>query len=179
MDFITCFPKTYRKNDSIMVVVDRLTNVVQFISMKSTYLASNVAQVFIRDLVRLHVVPNKIVSERDAKFTCRLWKELFAGLGTELAFNTNYHLQTDGQTDMVNGILEDMLRMYVIHQQRRWEEYLLLVEFSYNNGYQESLSMSLFEALYGQSCSTPISWSDPLNMVLIGIDMLAEMEWEM
>ncbi len=52
-------------------------------------------------------------------------------------------------------ILKDMLRMYVIHKKRGWEEYLPLVEFSYKNGYQESLSMSPFEALYGQSCNTP------------------------
>ena len=63
-----------------------------------------------------------------------------------------------------------------MHQQRRWEDYLPLVEFSYNNGYQESLKMSLFEALYGQSCNTHINWSDPINMLLIGLDMLKEME---
>ena len=54
-----------------------------------------------------------------------------------------------------------------------------LVEFSYNNGYQESLWMSLFEALYGKSCNTPISWSDPVNKVLIGLNMLEKMEHEM
>ena len=72
-----------------------------------------------------------------------------------------------------------MLRMYVMHQQRKWEEYLSLVEITYNNGYQESLRMSPFKALYGQSCNTPIIWSDPVNMVLIGPDMLTDMEQEM
>jgi hypothetical protein len=68
--------------------------------------------------------------------------------------NTTYHpgcRQMDRQ-ERVNRILEDMLRMYVMHQQQKWEEYLPLVEFSYNNGYQESfedLRMSPFEALYG------------------------------
>ena len=64
-------------------------------------------------------------------------------------------------------ILEDMLRMYVMHQQRIWEEYLPLVDFTYNNGYQESLRMSLFKELYGRSCNTPISWSDLVNKVFI------------
>ena len=95
--------------------------------------------------------------DRDVKFTSKFWKELFAGLEIELAFSTTYHPQTDGQTERVNEILEDMLRMYVLHQQRRWEEYLPLVEFSYNNSYQESLRMSPFKALYGRSCNTPIS----------------------
>ena len=75
---------------------------------------------------------------------------------------------------MVNRILYDMLS--VMHQQQKWEEYLPLVECSYNNGYQESLRMSPFEALYGWSCNTLISWSDQLNMVFIGLDMLVEME---
>ena len=136
------------------------------------------AQVFIRDVVILHGVAKKIVLDRDVKFTSKFWKELFASLGTELAFSTTYHLQTDGKTERVNRILEDMLRMYVMHHQRKWEEYLPLVEFSYSNGYQESLRMSLFEALYGWSCNTPISWSDPVNSVLIGLDMLADMERE-
>ena len=54
-----------------------------------------------------------------------------------------------------------------------------MVEFAYNNGYQEYFRMGMFEALYGQSCNTPISWSDLDNKVLIGPDMLADMELEM
>jgi hypothetical protein len=73
-------------------------------------------------------------------FVCRFWNKL--------AFNTAYHPQTDGQTKRVNKVLEDMLRMYAMHQPKKWEDYLPLVEFAYNNGYQESLKMSPFEALY-------------------------------
>eukprot|EP00253_Pinus_taeda_P015377 PITA_15377 len=135
--------------------------------------------VFIRDVVRLHSVSKKIVSDRDVKFISKFWKELFVGLGIELAFSKTYHPWTDGQTERVNRILEDMLRSYVMHQQWKWEEYLPLVEFTYNNGYEESLRMSPFEALYGQSCNTPISWSDPVNRVLIALDMLADIEQKM
>jgi len=179
MNFITGLPKTVKQRDSIMVIVDRLTKVAHFIPMKSTYSASNVAQVFIKDVVRLHGVPKKIVSERNAKSTSKFWKELFAGLGTELAFNTTYHPQTDGWTERINKILENMMRMYVMHQQRKWEEYLPLVEFSYNNGYQESLRMSPFEVMYEQNCNTSISWSDLVSRVLIGLDILTNMEQEM
>ena len=69
--------------------------------------------------------------------------------------------------------------MYVMHQQRKWEEYLPMVEFPYNNGYQEYLKMSPFEALYGCSVNTPIRWSDQVMRALIGLDMLAEMDQEM
>ena len=68
-------------------------------------------------MVGLHGVPKKIVSDKDAKFTSKFWKDFFVGLGTELAFSTTYHSQTDGQKERVNMILEDMLRMYVMHQQ--------------------------------------------------------------
>jgi len=64
----------------------------------------------------------------------------------------------------------------MMHQQRKWEDYLPLVEFTYNNGYQESLRMNPFEALYGWIFNMPISWSDPMNMVLIGSNMLADMK---
>ena len=100
-------------------------------------------------------------------------------MSTNLAFSTTYHPHTDGQTERVNMVLEDMLRMYMMQQQNKWEEYIPLVEFAYNNDYQDSLRMSPFEALYGWNCNTPISWSDPLNMVLIGMDMLVDMEQAM
>jgi hypothetical protein len=75
---------------------------------------------------------------------------LFAGLGTQLAFNTGYDPQTGGQTERVKRVLEDMLRMHVMHQPKQLEEYLPLVEFTYNNGYQGSLKMSPSKALYGR-----------------------------
>ena len=63
---------------------------------------------FIRDVVRLHGVPKKIVSDRDMKFTSKILKELFVGFAIELAFSTAYHPQTDGKIERVNKILEDM-----------------------------------------------------------------------
>jgi len=117
MDFITGLQKIVKQHDSIMVIVARLTKVSHFILVKSMFSVSDVARVFIKDVVRLHGVLKKIVSERDAKFTSKFWKELFAGLGTKLAFITTYHPQIDGKTEKVNRILEDMLRMYVMHQQ--------------------------------------------------------------
>lgn len=92
MDFITGLLRTSRQHDSIMVVVNKLTKVAHFIPRKSTNFTSEVGHVFIRETVRLHGVPKKIVSDRDAKFASRFWKDIFAGLGKELAFSTTYHL---------------------------------------------------------------------------------------
>jgi len=115
MDFIIGLPRTINKHASIMVMVERLSKVAHLIPINTTYSASEVAQVFIREIVELHGVPKKIVLDKDAKFTSKFWKELFEGLGTNLAFNTTYHSQIDEQIKRVNRILKDMLRMYVMH----------------------------------------------------------------
>ena len=90
--------------------------------------------------------------------------------------STAYHPQTDGQTKRVNQVIEDMLRMYVIDRPSKWEDYLCLVEFAYNNGYHASLKMSPFEALYGRRCRTPVSWDNPVDRVIVGPEMLKDME---
>lgn len=69
-----------------------------------------------------------------------------------------------------------MLHMFVMQQPQKWEDYLHLVEFSYNNGHHESLGMSPFEVLYGRKCRVPIDWNNPVNKLALGPDMLAEME---
>ena len=108
-----------------------------------------------KEFFRLHGIPKMVISNRDVKFTSTFWKELFAGLNTNLNFSTSYHPQTDGQTKM-NQIVEDMLRMYVRMKPTKWEEYLHLVEFAYNNGYQTMTKMSPFEVLYDRKCTTSI-----------------------
>ena len=134
MAFMTRFPVTWRQHDSIMVVVDMLTKVAHFILVKSTHKTDDIAKIFMKDIFKLHGLPKAIVSDRDVKFTSNFWKGLFADLGTKLNFSTAYHPQTDGQTERVNQVLEDMLRMYVMDKPTKWEDYLHLVEFSYNNG---------------------------------------------
>jgi transposase InsO family protein len=110
---------------------------------------ANIAEIFMKEIARLHGIPRKIVSDRDTNFTSNLWRGLFKGFGTNLNFIATYHPQTNEQTERVNQIIEDMMRMYVMDKPSKWEDYLHLVEFSYNNGYQDSLKMIPFEALYG------------------------------
>ena len=75
-------------------------------------------------------------------------------------------------------MLQDMLRMYVMDKPTKREDYLYLVEFAYNNGYQASLGMSPYEALYGRRCSTPMTWDNPVNRIVLGLELLKEMEQE-
>ena len=78
----------------------------------------------------------------------------------------------------MNQVLEDMLRMYVMNKQKKWEDYLHLVEFSYKNGQQASLGMSPYEVLYGRRCRTPMNCYNPVNRVVLGPELLKEMEQE-
>jgi hypothetical protein len=176
MDFITGLPRSTKKNDAIMVVVEILSKVAHLIPFKSTCKAIDISKIFMKEIFRLHGIPKEIISDRDTKFTSNFWKSLFVGFETKLLFSTIYHPQTDGKIERVNQVLEDMSRMHVMHQPKKWEDYLPLVEFAYNNGYQESLKMSPFEALYGRQCNIPISWNNPVDGVTISPDMLKEME---
>ena len=126
----------------------------------------------------MHGLLKAIVSDKDVKFTSNFWKGLFVDLGTKLKFSTAYHPQTDGQIERVNQVLEYMLCMYVMEKPTKWEDYLHLVEFSYNNGHQASLGMSPYEALYGRRCRTLVTWDNPVNRVVIGLKLLEEMEKE-
>ena len=83
-------------------------------------------------------------------------------------FSTSFHPQTDGQMKRVNQVLEDLLRMYVKDQPGKWEDYLHLAEFVYNNNYQSSAKFSPFEILYGRKCNTPISWNNPVDRLVLG-----------
>jgi hypothetical protein len=132
-----------------MVVMDKLTKSAHLFPMKITHKETNVVDIFMMEVSLLHGIPKTIVSERDPNFTSRFWKKLFKGFRTNLNFITTYHLESDGKIERVNQVIEDMLRMYVMDKPSKWEDYLHLVEFSCNNGYQESLKMSPFEALYG------------------------------
>jgi hypothetical protein len=83
-----------------------------------------------------------IISDRVSQFVARFWEQLHASLGTHLIHSSAYHPHTDGQTERVNPILEDMLRVCVMEYPGSWDKNLSLAEFSYNNSYQESLKMA-------------------------------------
>lgn len=139
MDFVVELPETTKRHNSILVVVDKLTKSAHFIPIRDTYKASEIAHVFIKEVVRLHGFPKKIILDRASIFTGRLWASFQGALQTQLNFSIAYHSETDGQTERVNQVSEDMLRMYVMDQQPKWEDYLPLVEFAYNNSYHAPL----------------------------------------
>ena len=174
MDFIDGLPKTRRGNDSIWVVVDRLTKSAHFIPVKSDRNASTLAQLFIKEIVRLHGIPKTIVSDRDTIFTSKFWQSFHKAMGTDLCLSTAYHPQSDGQTEIVNKLLEDMLRACILDWGGSWEDHIFLAEFAYNNSYHSSIGMAPFEALYGRPCLSPSSWIESGEKVVLGPENVKE-----
>jgi hypothetical protein len=176
MDFIVGLPNTSQKHDSIWVIIERLTKTAHFFPVHTTYSAKKYAEVYLDQIVWLHGVPRTIISDRGAQFIACFCEQLQYALGTKLIRCSGYHPQTDGQTERVNQILEDMLRACIIHYGASWDKCLALAEFSYNNSYQSSLQMAPFEALYGRRCRTPLSWSETGERKIFGLDLVIEDE---
>jgi hypothetical protein len=109
MDFIVCLSLTDCKFNSIRVIDDRLTKSAHFILVYTFYRAEKYAELYISRILRLYGVQKTIISDRGPQFIARFWEQLHASLGTHLIRNSAYHSQTDGQTERVNQILEDML----------------------------------------------------------------------
>ena len=154
MDFVSAFPLTQKKHDLVWVIVDILTKSAYFLSVWLVYSMDRLAELYVREIVRLHEIPLSIVFGRDPRFTSKFWKELQSALGTRLNLSTTFHLQTDGQSERVIQVLEDMLRGCVLDFPRSWDRYISLMEFAYNNSYQTNISMTPYEALYGRKCRT-------------------------
>ena len=110
MDFVSGFPLTQKKHDSVWVIVDRLTKSTRFLPVRLDYSIDRLAELYVNEIVRLHGILISIVSDRDPRFTLRFWKELQSALGTRLNFSTAFHPQIDGQSERVIQVLEDMLR---------------------------------------------------------------------
>ena len=94
--------------------MDRLTKVARFLPVNTTYPVDKYREIYMKEVVRLHGIPLTITSDRDSRFLSGVWKNIQKALGTHLQYSSAYHPQTDGQTERVNQILEDMLRACVL-----------------------------------------------------------------
>ena len=174
MDFLMGLPRTELRHDAIWVVVDRLTKSAHFIPFRATYSRKVLSELYLEHIVRLHGVPLSITSDRDTRFNARYWRSFQEAMGTELNFSTAFHPQTDGQSERVIQILEDMLRACILDFGGNWKKYLHLAEFAYNNSYQASIGMAPFEALYGRPCRSPVCWLEPEDRLTTGPDVIQE-----
>ena len=147
-DLITDLPIS-NGYDSILVFVDRMSKMSHFIPCTKTMSAPDFAKLFVSQIVRLHGLPDSIVSDHGSIFTSNFWSTLASILKIDPHKSTAFHPQTDGQTERMNQTLEQYLRIHCNYQQDDWFDLLPLAEFAYNNATQESTKMSPFYANYG------------------------------
>jgi hypothetical protein len=175
MDFIVGLPPTARRKDSIWVIVDRLTKTTHFIECTPRTPSKIMQNSMSIKLCACTGFPRPFyLIEVLNLFVAHFWEQLHESLGTKLIRSSSYHPQTDGQTERVKQIVEDMLRASIMHFDKSWDKCLSLAKFSYNNSYQASLKMAPFEALYGQRCRTPLNWSEVGERTLFGPDLVKD-----
>nr|GEV61374.1 retrotransposable element Tf2 [Tanacetum cinerariifolium] len=144
MDFVTKLPKIAAGQDTIWVIVDRLTKSAHFLPMREDDMLEKLTRQYLKEVVSKHGVPVSIISHRDRKFTSHFLKSLNKALGTRLDMSTAYHPETDGE------------------------------KFLYNNNYYTSIKAALFEALYGRKCQSPICWAKVGDRQLTGPKIIYE-----
>ena len=148
LDWITDLPPSHY-HDAVLVVVDRLTKMAVFIPTTKSMSAADVAALFLREVVRVHGLPDSLISDRDPIFTSHFWRRLIELLGIKANRSTAFHPQTDGQTERLNSVLEQYLRIYCDYQQTDWSSLLNMAEFSYNNSKHSATTLTPFFANYG------------------------------
>ncbi|GJR38616.1 putative nucleotidyltransferase, ribonuclease H [Tanacetum coccineum] len=146
IDFVTRLPRTFKKNDAIWVVVDRLTKSAYFLPIQQGYSGSKLAKIFQQEIIRLHDTPASIVSDTDPRFASQFRKGLQNAWGTRLKFSTAFHPQTDGQTERTIQTLEDI--------------------------WHASIKGAPFELLYGRKCRAPICWNEIGERVIEGQELV-------
>jgi hypothetical protein len=149
MDFVMGLPPTSKRSNSIMVVVDRFSKMAHFVACKKVHDASSIAGLYFKDIYKLHGLPSSIVSDRDSKFLAHLWRTLWKKLGTNLNYSTSFHPQTDGQTEIVNWSLGNLLRCLIKENPREWEVILPLAKFAFNASINRTTQSFPFEVVYG------------------------------
>ncbi|CAI7755738.1 unnamed protein product [Closterium sp. NIES-53] len=164
LDFIIGLPSTSRGHDSILVVIDKFSKMGHFIPTNATATAEATACLFFDHIITIHGIPATLISDRDPKFTSKFWKELMELLGTKLAMSSAYHPQTDGQTEQLNQVVEQLLRTACKDDVSHWDTQLPTLEFAYNNASHAATGKTPFFLCYGREPLTPQQPTTPAHV---------------
>ncbi|CAI5470588.1 unnamed protein product [Closterium sp. Yama58-4] len=164
LDFITGLPSTSRGHDSILVVIDKFSKMGHFIPINVTATAEATTRLFFDRIITIHGIPATLISDRDPKFTSKFWKELMGLLGTKLAMSSAYHPQTDGQTERLNQVVEQLLRTACKDDISHWDTQLPTLEFAYNNASHAATGKTSFFLCYERELLTPQQPTTPAHV---------------
>ncbi|GBG65761.1 hypothetical protein CBR_g52352 [Chara braunii] len=164
MDFIGPLrPPTPRGHDAILVVVDRFTKHARFVPCRYAISAREVADIVFDRVVRDHGLPLSIISDRDPRFASRFWRRLHEVYGTQLRFSSSYHPQTDGQTEITNRTLGDILQK-IVRDDQQWDLHLAHAEIAYNHAVSPATGMSPYYCDLGYHPRVPADFLRPSQM---------------
>lgn len=157
MDMVTDLPVTTDKGyDSIVVFIDRLSKMVRLAPCHKSTNAEQFAELFFNNVFRSHGLPEQLVHDRASIWTSKFWQAFEKLLGMSSAMTSGYRPQTNGNTERVNRIMEDMLRHFIDASQTNWDTLLPLVEFAINDSWHESIQATPFEVNYGKRPRLPL-----------------------
>ncbi|MCO5600416.1 hypothetical protein L7F22_054528 [Adiantum nelumboides] len=121
MDFIFDLMRTQSGHDGIWTIIDRFSKQAHFVPVKKTVKPDHLARLFVAQIFGLHGMPETIVSDRDPRFTSLFWKAIWENIGISLQFSSSFHPQTDGQSDIADSVVLDLLTSYISDQKTQWE----------------------------------------------------------
>lgn len=173
LDFITHLPNSNGKT-VILVVIDRLSKQGHFIGLGSQFIALQVAEIFIREIVRIHGIPISLISYRDPVFMNQFWRELFRLQGKTLSMSSAYDPQIDGQTERLNRYLEDYLRSFTAEQPCHWFRYLPWAEWHYNTSWNSTIQTTHYDVVFGRPPPTLLDDVAGTTTVTAVDDLLAD-----
>lgn len=149
LDFITGLPP-FRGNTVILVVVDHFFKGVHLGMLPTAHTAHAVASLFLELVVKIHGVPQSLVSDRDPLFVSKFWQKLFHLSGTQLKMSLAYHPQSDGQTEVLNHVIDQYLRSFIHHQPSNWGRFLAWAEYSHNTSWNAATGTTPYEVTFGR-----------------------------
>ena len=156
MDFITALPLTARGHNMILTAVDTFTKMTHLIPCHNTLDSQGTASVLWQHVFCKHGVPLGLISDRDPRWNNKVFQALMKLISVKHAMSTAHHPQTDGQTERMNRIVEEMLRHYVNERQDDWDLLLPSCEFAINNTFQESIKSTPFFLNHGYHPTLPV-----------------------
>ena len=156
MDFMVGLPEV-NGYSNLFVVVERLSKKVFLLPTLATADALDIIRLLDAQIFSEHGIPLEIISDRDVKFTSEVWQSYFKALGTRLSMSYSYHQRFDGQTEVTNRTIAQIMRCYVNFNQDNWLELLPNIQSSINNSVHPTMEFSPNEIFYGRTVTRPVN----------------------